>query len=91
MNLLGKYWVCQEWLWLTATQECCLFDPGDTRSRAKLIQQLGSSFDGVINSDDYSACNGYEVKAQQKCASSSVASLQKSREIEPWYSDCQGG
>ena len=41
--------------------------PGDTRSRAELIQQLGTSFDGVINSDDYSAYNGYKVKAQQKC------------------------
>ncbi|MEQ9487170.1 MAG: IS66 family transposase [Coleofasciculus sp. F4-SAH-05] len=57
----------KEWLWVSATQECCLFHPGDTRSRAELIQQLGSRFDGVINSDDYSAYNGYEVKAQQKC------------------------
>ncbi|NET85184.1 MAG: hypothetical protein F6J94_25705 [Moorea sp. SIO1F2] len=25
----------------------CLFHPGDTRSRAELIEQLGETFDGV--------------------------------------------
>jgi transposase len=57
----------KEWLWVTTGQEFCLFHPGDTRSRAELIQQLGQNFEGVLNSDDYSAYNGYAVKAQQKC------------------------
>lgn len=57
----------KEWLWVTTGQKFCLFHPGDTRSRAELIQQLGENFEGVLNSDDYSAYNGYAVKAQQKC------------------------
>ncbi len=28
---------------------------------------LGSTYEGVLSSDDYSAYNGYPVKAQQKC------------------------
>jgi len=28
---------------------------------------LGASYSGVLSSDDYSAYNGYPVKAQQKC------------------------
>jgi transposase len=57
----------KEWLWVTTGQKLCLFHPGDTRSRAELIAQLGESFDGVISTDDYSVYNGYSVKAQQKC------------------------
>lgn len=57
----------KEWLWVTTGQQFCLFHPGDTRSRAELIAQLGESFDGVISTDDYSVYNGYSVKAQQKC------------------------
>lgn len=57
----------KEWLWVTAGQEFCLFHAGDTRSRAELEQQLGSEFDGVVSSDDFSVYNGYPVKAQQKC------------------------
>lgn len=57
----------KEWLWVTTGQEFCLFHPGDTRSRAELIEQLGETFDGVISTDDYSVYNGYPVKAQQKC------------------------
>lgn len=48
-------------------EQFCLFHPGDTRSRAELISQLGQTFDGVISTDDYSVYNGYTVKAQQKC------------------------
>ena len=39
----------------------------DTRSRAELDAILGASYSGVQSSDDYSAYNGYPVKAQQKC------------------------
>ncbi|NEP15236.1 MAG: IS66 family transposase [Symploca sp. SIO2C1] len=57
----------KEWLWVTTGQNFCVFHPGDTRSRAELIAQLGESFDGVLSTDDYSVYNGYSVKAQQKC------------------------
>ena len=57
----------KEWLWVSAGQEFCLFHPGDTRSRAELVEQLGEEFEGVISSDDYSVYNGYPVQAQQKC------------------------
>ena len=57
----------KEWLWVTADDEFCLFHAGDTRSRAELEQQLGTAFNGVISTDDYSVYNGYPVKAQQKC------------------------
>lgn len=57
----------KEWLWVVASQEFCLFHAGDTRSRAELEQQLGSEFDGVLSTDDFSVYNGYPVTAQQKC------------------------
>lgn len=57
----------KEWLWVTTGEQFCLFHPGDTRSRAELVEQLGESFDGVISTDDYTVYNGYPVKAQQKC------------------------
>lgn len=57
----------KEWLWVTTGQNFCLFHPGDTRSRAELISQLGETFNGVISTDDYSVYNGYTVKGQQKC------------------------
>ncbi len=57
----------KEWLWVTAGEKFCLFHPGDTRSRAELVELLGERFDGVISTDDYSVYNGYSVKAQQKC------------------------
>ena len=44
-----------------------LFHAADTRSRAELESILGSCYEGVLSSDDYSAYNGYPVKAQQKC------------------------
>lgn len=31
----------KEWLWVTTGQKFCLFHPGDTRSRAELLAQLG--------------------------------------------------
>ncbi|NEO91190.1 MAG: transposase [Moorea sp. SIO3G5] len=42
----------KEWLWVTTGQKFCVFHPGDTRSRAELIAQLGESFDGVLSTDD---------------------------------------
>lgn len=57
----------KEWLWVSAAEKFCLFHAGDTRSRAELEQQLGSQFNGVLSSDDFSVYNGYPVTAQQKC------------------------
>ena len=34
---------------------------------AELESILGSCYEGVLSSDNYSAYNGYPVKAQQKC------------------------
>jgi transposase len=57
----------KEWLWIFANLEFALFHAADTRSRAELETVLGSSYSGVLSSDDFSAYNGYPVKAQQKC------------------------
>ena len=57
----------KEWLWVSAEEKFCLFHAGDTRSRAELEQQLGSEFNGVLSTDDFSVYNGYPVTAQQKC------------------------
>jgi transposase len=57
----------KEWLWIFANTDFGLFHAADTRSRAELDAILGSSYSGVLSSDDYSAYNGYPVKAQQKC------------------------
>ena len=57
----------KEWLWIFANTDFGLFYAADTRSRAELDAILGLSYEGVLSSDDYSAYNGYPVKAQQKC------------------------
>lgn len=57
----------KEWLWIFANTDFALFHAADTRSRAELESILGSTYKGVLSSDDYSAYNGYPVKAQQKC------------------------
>ena len=57
----------KEWLWIFANTDFGLFHAADTRSRAELDAILGASYSGVLSSDDYSAYNGYPVKAQQKC------------------------
>jgi transposase len=57
----------KEWLWIFANTDFALFHAADTRSRAELESILGSTYEGVLSSDDYSAYNGYPVKAQQKC------------------------
>jgi transposase len=57
----------KEWLWIFANTDFALFHAADTRSRAELESILGSNYNGVLSSDDYSVYNGYDVKAQQKC------------------------
>lgn len=57
----------KEWLWIFANTDFALFHAADTRSRAELEAILGLSYEGVLSSDDFSAYNGYAVKAQQKC------------------------
>lgn len=57
----------KEWLWVVAHPQFCLFHAADTRSRAELETQLGTEYQGVLSSDDYSVYNGYPVAAQQKC------------------------
>jgi transposase len=57
----------KEWLWVVANSDFCLFTAADTRSRSELETILGTHYQGVISSDDYSVYNGYQVVAQQKC------------------------
>ena len=44
---------------------------------AELISILGSSYEGALISDDYSAYNGYAVKARAEMPSASTSSLQE--------------
>ena len=57
----------EEWLWVFANPNFCLFRAGDTRSRKEIEDQLGAEYLGIIISDDFSVYNGYPVAAQQKC------------------------
>lgn len=57
----------KEWLWVAAGKDFCLFHAGNTRARSELETMLGTEFDGVLSSDDFSVYNGYRVQAQQKC------------------------
>lgn len=57
----------KEWLWVVANSEFCLFSAADTRSRAELEAILGTQYQGIIISDDFSVYNGYQATAQQKC------------------------
>lgn len=57
----------KEWLWVVANSEFCLFTAADTRSRSELSAILGTQYQGVIISDDFSVYNGYQATAQQKC------------------------
>ena len=43
----------KEWLWIFANTDFALFYAADTRSRAELEAILGSSYSGVLSSDDY--------------------------------------
>lgn len=67
----------KEWLWIFANTNFALFHAADTRSRAELETILGSSYSGVLSSDDFSVYNGYDVKAQQKCLAPEPAPLQE--------------
>jgi len=57
----------KEWLWTASGEGFCLFHAADTRGRVELEAMLGTSFAGVLSSDDFSVYNGCQVKAQQKC------------------------
>ncbi len=57
----------KEWLWVVANSEFCLFTAADTRSRAELSAILGTQYQGVMISDDFSVYNGYQAVSQQKC------------------------
>jgi len=56
----------KEWLWVSAGKDFVYFMLQIRVRAPELVQQL-EEFDGVLSSDDYSAYNGYPVKAQQKC------------------------
>ena len=72
----------KEWLWVFGNQEFCLFRAADTRSRAELEAQLGTSYGGTLSSDDFSVYNGYNVTAQQKCLAHLRRHFQK-LELQP--------
>ena len=57
----------KEWLWVVTGRQFCLFHAGDTRSRNELEVMLGTEFQGILSSDDFSVYNGYQVLGQQKC------------------------
>ena len=57
----------KEWLWVFANPQFCLFRASDTRGRIEIENQLGTEYQGVIISDDFSVYNGYNVNSQQKC------------------------
>lgn len=57
----------KEWLWVVTGQKFCLFHAADTRSRKELEVMLGTEFQGILSSDDFSVYNGYQVSGQQKC------------------------
>jgi hypothetical protein len=45
----------KEWLWIFGNTDAALFHAADTRYRAELESILGSSYSGVLSSDDDSA------------------------------------
>jgi transposase len=47
----------KEWLWTASSEGFCLFHAADTRGRAELETMLGTEFDGVLSSDDFSVYN----------------------------------
>ena len=57
----------KEWLWVATGKGFCLFHAGDTRTRSELEMMLGTEFEGILSSDDFSVYNGYPVQGQQKC------------------------
>ena len=83
----------KEWLWIFGNTDAALFHGADTRYRAELESILGSSYSGVLSSDDDSADNGYPVKAQQKCLANLRGHFKKliklpglnNQEIGAWF------
>ena len=45
----------------------CLFKAGDTRGKVEIENHLGTEYQGVIISDDFSVYNSYKANGQQKC------------------------
>jgi len=54
----------EEWLWVSAGKDFCISCCRYAFAR-RTGAAAGEEFDGVLSSDDYSAYNGYPVKAQQ--------------------------
>jgi len=75
----------KEWLWVLAGEKFCLFHAGDTRGRVELETVLGSDYRGVLISDDFSAYNGYPVRAQQKCLAHLRRHFQKLEKTKGLY------
>jgi len=71
----------KEWLWTASGEGFCLFHAADTRSRAELEIMLGTEFNGVLSSDDFSVYNGCQVKAQQKCLAHLLRHFKKVLEL----------
>ncbi len=67
----------KEWLWIFANTDFGLFHAADTRSGAELDAILGASYSGVLSSDDYSADNGYPVKARAEMSGAFTPSFQE--------------
>ena len=59
----------KQWLWIFANSDSdfALFHGPDTPCPTELESIVGSSYSGVLSSDDFTAYNGYPVTAQQKC------------------------
>ena len=55
------------WLWIFTNSDFPLFHGSDTRFPGELESIVGSSYSGVLSSDDFTAYNAYPVTAQQKC------------------------
>jgi transposase len=57
----------KQWLWIFANSDFPLFHGSDTPCPGELESIVGSSYSGVLSSDDFTAYKGYAVTAQQKC------------------------
>jgi transposase len=57
----------KQWLWIFANSDFPLFYGSDTPCPGELESIVGSSYSGVLSSDDFTAYKGYAVTAQQKC------------------------
>lgn len=57
----------KEWMWVFANPGFCWFKAGDTRGRVEIENHLGTEYQGVVISDDFSVYNSYRASGQQKC------------------------